>query len=129
MRFIITRFLRMVIRDYGFEYTLIQQPDKSYLCTITKIPYDLKIALIRLKYDFVIGQKDIYDKSNTFVRTEAIVEKSAVCQGIYNPVTEVHGIRVIFNEDTYAVKVNKLDEALRRYYETHSLIDQINNKG
>lgn len=129
MHFIITRFLRMIIRDYQCRYTLTQLPDKSLLCTITDIPFELKAELVKLKYSMVIGQRDIFDKNKVFVRTEAVSEEVPVCQGIYNPLTGSHGIKVTFDNDTYADKCNKIDYTFRRYYENHSLIDQINRKG
>lgn len=128
MYFIVTRFLRMIIRDYKCEYTLTQQADKSLVCFITKIPYDLKLVLTKLKYSHTIGQRDIYDKNKNFIRTEAISDEYPVCCGIYNPSTGEHGIKVIFDDNTYADKCNKIDYAFRHYYEDHSLIDAINHK-
>lgn len=128
MYFIITRLLRMIIRDYGCSYNLTQLQDKSLMCTITHIPFELKVELVKLKYSRVTGQRDIFDKDGNFVRTDAVSEELPVCQGIYNPIAGVHGIKVNFDDDTYAEKCNKIDHAFRRYYENHSLIDQINHK-
>lgn len=128
MNFIITKFLRMISRDYRFEYTLIRNPDGTYLCDIVNIPADLKLALIKLKYSYVSAIREVKDKHGNLIRTEDVMTHNAVCTGIYNGLTGVHGIRVIFSEKDYANKINKLDYELRRYYENHSHIDEINHK-
>lgn len=128
MNFIITRFLRMISRDYGFDYTLTRNPDGTYTCCVTKIPAELKIKLVKAKYSFVAAIREVKDKHGNLIRTEDVVSTNAVCDGICNPMTGVHGICIIFSEKDYANKVNTLDYELRRYYENHSRIDEINNK-
>lgn len=128
MNFIITRFLRMIGRDYGFSYTLTRNPNGIRVCCITGIPEELKIKLANVKYSFVTGLKEITDKHGNLIRTEDITQKNSVCDAIYNPLTGVHGIRVLFGEDDYAIKVNKLDYEMRRYFESHSQIDEINHR-
>lgn len=128
MNFIITRFLRMISRDYGFDYTLTRNSDGTYSCCIMNIPANLKIRLTNLKYSFVTAIKVIRDKHGNLIRTEDVVSHNNVCDSIYDPVIDVHGIHIIFSEKDYANKVNKLDYELRRYYENHSRIDEINHK-
>lgn len=125
MNFIITRFLRMIDRDYGFYYTLNRNQDGTYTCCITGIPVDLKNILIRLKYSFVTSVREIKDSKGNLIRTEDVMAHNSVCDGICNPMTGIHGIRVVFGENDYGNKVNKLDYELRRYYETHSRINGI----
>lgn len=128
MDFIIAKFLHMVSRDYGFNWTKTDNPNGTYTCCITGIPADLKNILVKLKYSFVISVKEIKDSKGNIIRTEDVMSHNPVCVGIHNPDTGIYGIRVTFGENDYANKVNKLDYELRRYYETHSRIDEINNK-
>ena len=128
MNFIITRFLRMIDRDYGFNYTLTRNSNGSYVCVITGIPKELRNKLITVKYSFSIGTRIVKNIYNKITGTEDIMSHNPVCEGIYNPLTGVYGICVTFTEKDYANKVNKLDYEIRRYYENHSRIDEINHK-
>lgn len=128
MYFIITRFLRMIVRDYGYTYEIISSNGK-FVCIITGIPFELRTELENLRYSHVMGQRDIYDKKGNFLRTEVLSEEFPICGIVFNPVTNSHDIKVIFDDDTYAEKCNKIEYTIRRYYENHSLIDAINRKG
>lgn len=128
MNFIITRFLRMISRDYGFNYTLTRNSNGTFLCCITGISGDLKNKLVKLKYSFVTAIREIKDKHGNLIRTEDIKSHNYVCEGTYNPLTGEYGIHITFSEKDYANKVNALDYAFRRYYENHSRIDEINHK-
>lgn len=123
MNFIITKFLRMIGRDYALDYTNNLNSNGTYTCCITGIPADLKNILVELKYSFVISIREIKDSKGNLIRTEDVMSHNPVCEGIYNPITGIHGIRIVFGENDYANKVNKLDYELRRYYETHSRIN------
>ena len=127
MNFIITRFLRMISRDYDFNYTLTRNSNGTFLCSITGIPSDLKNKLVELKYSFVTAIREVKDKHGNLIRTEDVMSYNSVCEGIYNPLTGGYGIRITFSEKDYANKVNALDYELRRYYENHSRIDEINH--
>lgn len=129
MHFIISRFFRMIACNYKLNYSMTKLQDGSYMCTINGIPEGLTKKLIKLTYSHAIGQKDIYGKNNKFIRTDTISEEINVCDPIYYPNKKLRGISIVFTENCYAIKCNKLDYELRRYYENHSLIDQINHKG
>lgn len=128
MNFIISRFLRMISRDYKFDYTLTSNTDGTYLCCIINVPVKLKIALTRLKYSFVSDVREIKDKHGNTIRVEDVIVNNKVCDSVHNIETNTYDIHIVFSEKDYANKVNKLDYAIRRYFENHSQIDGINHK-
>lgn len=119
MHFIVTRFLRMIVNSYHFDYTINEEGKDIIVCTIIKVPYKLVKVLKSLTYKVQTGRMIT---ENTY----ELIDKPIV-EVIRLP-GEITGVQIRFTTDTYGQKVNALDAAIREYYSRpeNSLVDAIN---
>lgn len=124
MNFIITRFIRMLERDFNMVVTLDKSSeDKTYNVIIKKIDPLLRLYLLRLHYHPVTGINNIKNEHGNIIKTEIIRTKSRICL----PYSK-SGLIIFFDDDNYGEFINILDYHIRRFYETHSQIDAINKR-
>lgn len=124
MDFIITRFIRMLERDFNLILKVDKDDDEeTYIVIIKKLDPKFKDFLLKLRYHPVTGENDVRDSNGVTIRTEVTRGKAKICLPY-----EKSGVSISFNENNYGEFVNILDYNIRRYFETHSQIEQINNR-
>lgn len=124
MEFIVTRFIRMLERDYGISIkTDIDTEEQTCVVVLKKLSPDFKKFLLKLRYHPVTGETVIKDSNDNIIRTDVTRSKAKICL----PYGE-NGIMISFNDNNYGEFVSILDHNIRRYFEKHSQIDVINNR-
>lgn len=124
MEFIVTRFIRMLERDYGITVKKdIDVEEQLYIVILKKLDPKLKDFLLKLRYHPVTGETVIKDAKNNVIRTDVTRSNAKICLPY-----GTNGIMISFNDDNYGEFVNILDYNIRRYFETHSQIDSINHR-
>ena len=124
MEFIVTRFIRMLERDYNFIIkTDIDAEEKTNTVIIKKLNNEFRNFLLRLRYSPVTGQSVVRNSNGDVIRTDIIRGKARICSPYGN-----NGVTISFNENNYGEFINILDYNIRRYFENHSQIDEINHR-
>ena len=110
MDFLMDAFER-VISQYKYKFKLIKN-NKTYTLSLFDLPPELDYKLICLQYDKPPIQTTKKEGHQIIPITKKVKEN--ICR----PVREngVNTIRVDFNEDDYAIKINKIEFTLKRYW-------------
>ena len=122
MEFIITRFIRMLERDYGISVKS-DIDEQTHVIILKKLDPNFKNFLLKLRYHPVTGEKDVKDASGNVIRTDVTRSKAKICLPYASD-----GVMISFNDNNYGEFVSILDHNIRRYFEKHSQIDAINNR-
>lgn len=123
MNYVVFRFLRMMVRDYGFDFTIIENNRYKTECIIAKIPLKLLDILKDLHYE-VPSRRIMHDSSGNLIKDFYEDDKLPVCQIIKLP-DGTSGISVVFDDNSAAKKMNKLAIAIREYFCSNSMIKSI----
>ena len=124
MEFIVTRFIRMLERDYGIIVKKdIDVEEQLCIVILKKLDPKFKNFLLKLRYHPVTGETVIKDANNNVIRTDVTRSKAKVCLPY-----GTNGIMISFNDNNYGEFVNILDYNIRRYFEANSQIDAINHR-
>lgn len=123
MDFIVTRFIRMLERDFNLNLNVDRDEEEdTCIIIIKKLDDEFKQFLLKLRYHPVTGENVVKDSSGKVIKTTITRGKAKICLPYGK-----NGIMISFNENNYGEFVNILDYNIRKYYETHSQIDMINN--
>lgn len=122
MEFIVTRFIRMLERDYGISVKS-DIDEHTHVVILKKLDPNFKNFLLKLRYHPVTGEKVVKDTSGNVIRTDITRGKAKICLPYGNT-----SVTICFNDDNYGEFVSILDHNIRRYFEKHSQIDAINNR-
>ena len=109
MEFLMQAFLRR-LRGYSFlDYSYHQELDGSYLFIFRSLPPEVDVNIVNKKISTHVMDDE---KGNP------IMKDMPVCMPIENG--SQRSIKVVFDEKTYANKMNFLDVTFREYFEKHS---------
>lgn len=124
MDFIVTRFIRMLERDFKLNLKVDKDDDEeTYIVIIKKLDPEFKNFLLKLRYHPITGENVIKDSSGDVIRTDVTRSKAKICLPYGK-----NGVAISFNDSNYGEFVNILDYNIRKYFETHSQIDEINHR-
>lgn len=123
MNFIVTRFIRMLERDYGITVNTDIDDEGTYMVILKKLDTEFKDFLLKLRYHPVTGEVAVKDNNGNVIRTDAIRTKAKICLPYGK-----NGVVISFNDNNYGEFVSIFDHNIRRYFEKHSQISLINGK-
>lgn len=106
MDFLMDSF-RKCLESYGYKFSLMRIKNKHYVLEMRDLPSDLDYECIRLKYE---GPSECFWEDDKPVQKTTYIDifRSSRKNGI-NIVTAT------FDENDYAIKINKIDHMLREY--------------
>ena len=127
MEFIIERFIKNIERDYRIKVIHKRDKDGSHRIYLSNIPIDLRNVILNLQYIHTVGFDKVSNAKGEIIREDPINVNEMVAFGVLDNDGN-KGICMVLDINNYAYKINKIDYAIRRYFEKHSLIDDINGK-
>lgn len=109
MEFLMQAFLRRLKGYWFLDYLYYQEIDGSYLFLFRSLPPEVDVKIVSKK----IRAHIMNDENGN-----PIMQDMPICTPIENG--SQRSIKVIFDENTYAKKMNFLDVVFRDYSERHN---------
>lgn len=118
MDFLMNRF-KEILNHYRYKFTLVKNANNTYTLKMYDLPSELDYKMTHLTFDEVV--KDLEDIEGERKKIEvARCEKRNICTS--TRIRRQNIIVVEFNENDYAVKINKIETLFRT-----SSLSKVNN--
>ena len=112
MEFLMQAFLRSLKRYQFLDYSYSKEKNGSYLFIFQSLPPEVDVKIVNKKISIHVMNDENGDP---------IIENMSICTPIEKG--PKRSIKVIFDEMTYAKKINFLDVVFRDYCEKHNWDD------